>query len=199
MMELLDSMEEYDWHTRILNTKDFGVPQNRPRLYIVGIRRIHAKKAFVWPSPMADSPQLDEFLDPVAQPRNGDDLVSSLPTADVKRRKILGAIENLMNQNLNPLTTAAVCSADNRVATTMVNRTPCLTRSRAATKGHWLLHRGRQMSTREIFKLQGLNPDRWACPAAMSESHFRACAGNAMSGNVIKAVLLSVLTALDEI
>ena len=98
MMQLLDSMEEYDWHTRILNTNDFGVPQNRPRLYIVGIRRIHAKKAFVWPTPMADNPQLDEFLDPVAQPLNGDDLVSSLPTADVKRMKILGAIGNLMNQ-----------------------------------------------------------------------------------------------------
>ena len=39
MMELLESLGEYDWHTKVLNTQDFGVPQNRPRVYIVGIRR----------------------------------------------------------------------------------------------------------------------------------------------------------------
>ena len=199
MMTLLESMEEYDWHTRCLNTKDYGVPQNRLRLYIVGIRRrqSHASKPFVWPrATPADSLQLDDFLEaPGPQP----DLVSALPRAGTKKRQnILGALEKLLAQNMNPLTTPAVC-ADNWQCTTMLNCSPCLHRSGAATQGHWLLHRGRFMTTREVFWLQGLKPERWMRPDCVSETHFRACVGNAMSGNVIKAVLLSVLNALGEL
>ena len=46
IMSLLNSMEEYDWEHRCLNTRNFGVPQNRPRVYIVGIRRGQAAKPF---------------------------------------------------------------------------------------------------------------------------------------------------------
>ena len=55
------------------------------------------------------------------------------------------------------------------------------------------------MTTREVFKLQGLKPERWRLPEGVPESHLRGCAGNAMSGNVIKAVLTSVLAALGEV
>ena len=55
------------------------------------------------------------------------------------------------------------------------------------------------MTTREMFMLQGLTPERWIRPDAVTENHFRACTGNAMSGNIIKAVLLSVLNALGEL
>ena len=67
------------------------------------------------------------------------------------------------------------------------------------TDGHWLIHRGRQMTTREVFRLQGLKFERWSHPEDVSERHFRGCAGNAMSGNVIKAVLLAVLGAMGEL
>ena len=53
MMSLLESMKEYDWHTKCLNTQDYGVPQNRPRIYIVGIRQgQHGSEGtppFAWP------------------------------------------------------------------------------------------------------------------------------------------------------
>ena len=47
----------------ICNTMRFGVPQNRSRIYIVGIRRDCSVKPFTWPSPVDPLP-LDEFLDP---------------------------------------------------------------------------------------------------------------------------------------
>ena len=55
------------------------------------------------------------------------------------------------------------------------------------------------MSTEEMFKLQGLDPNRWARPGSVSDTDFKACLGNAMAGNVVKAVLLAVLKALGEI
>ena len=163
MMTLLESMEEYEWSYRLLNTKDYGIPQNRPRLYIVGIRRIHAGMTFLWPSPTAVSPQLDDFLD--AEPDPVPNLVRNLPPpGTTKRQNILAALEKLMDQNLNPYHTPAVCGANNRSCMTMLNCSPCLTRARAATQGHWLLHRGRYMTTGEIFRLQGLTPARWVRP-----------------------------------
>ena len=112
---------------------------------------------------------------------------------------MLAAMEELVDKGLNPLNTPAVCSAGNRRAGMMVGRSPCLTRHRAMEGGHWLIHRGRGMTTREIFMLQGLKPDRWILPEGVTEAHLRGCAGNAMSGNVVKAVLTSVLVSLGEV
>ena len=55
------------------------------------------------------------------------------------------------------------------------------------------------MSTKGMFKLQGLDPSRWSRLASVSGADFKACLGNAMAGNVVKAVLLAVLKALGEI
>eukprot|EP00966_Prymnesium_polylepis_P244168 5646718-Prymnesium_polylepis.1 len=34
----LDSLEGYTWSYQVLNTKDYGIPQSRKRLYIVGLK-----------------------------------------------------------------------------------------------------------------------------------------------------------------
>ena len=47
---------------RVCNTRDHGIPQCRPRLYIIGIRRTcHARK-FPWPMPVK-APSLLRFVD----------------------------------------------------------------------------------------------------------------------------------------
>ena len=55
------------------------------------------------------------------------------------------------------------------------------------------------MTTREMFMLHGLTPERWIRPVGVTENHFRGCTGNAMSGNIIEAVMHSVLNALGEL
>ena len=55
------------------------------------------------------------------------------------------------------------------------------------------------MTSQEMFRLQGLKPERWSRPAGVPESHYVGAVGNAMSGNVVKAVLMSVLEALGEL
>jgi DNA (cytosine-5)-methyltransferase 1 len=49
---------------RVLNTADFGLPQNRPRLYIIGMRRDALKDGmqFLWPWPLGCVP-LDSILE----------------------------------------------------------------------------------------------------------------------------------------
>ena len=45
---VLEDKLGYDVHAKILNAKDFGVPQNRPRIYIVGFKN---KTDFKFPKP----------------------------------------------------------------------------------------------------------------------------------------------------
>jgi len=56
----------YFIHYKLLNSYDFGLPQNRDRIFIVGIRRdlrLHYK--FKFPEPIDEQPKLYNFLDSV--------------------------------------------------------------------------------------------------------------------------------------
>ena len=57
-----------DWE--VLNTREHGVPQNRPRVYIVCIRKDVDQGNFTWPKPLDATrmPGLDRFLDSRKEP-----------------------------------------------------------------------------------------------------------------------------------
>ncbi len=50
----------YDVHSMVLNAKDFGVPQNRPRLFMVGFS---ARTPFMFPSPGKETRFLRDIVD----------------------------------------------------------------------------------------------------------------------------------------
>jgi len=63
---LLSSFESigYNVCSALLNSYDFGVPQNRDRIFIVGIRKdIPLKQQFSFPKPLDIKPKLFEFID----------------------------------------------------------------------------------------------------------------------------------------
>jgi DNA (cytosine-5)-methyltransferase 1 len=47
ILESLDSLEGYTLHWKVLNTKNYGIPQSRERLYIVGVQQ---GVDFTWPA-----------------------------------------------------------------------------------------------------------------------------------------------------
>jgi len=58
--KILQNLRYRTWH-RILNTRDHGIPHNRPRVYIVGIQVESYKHKFHWPKEIGCRP-LQEFL-----------------------------------------------------------------------------------------------------------------------------------------
>ncbi len=55
---------DYEIHYQLLNTYDFGLPQNRIRIYLVGVdRKIPKDQKFSFPQPLDLSPKLFQFLD----------------------------------------------------------------------------------------------------------------------------------------
>jgi site-specific DNA-cytosine methylase len=52
----------YRVHKKVLNTREHGIPHNRPRLYIVAILQSGMRRKYVWPEPVFE-PDLHRFLD----------------------------------------------------------------------------------------------------------------------------------------
>ena len=195
MLSMIEDMDAFDVQYKVLNTRDFGVAQNRERVFVILLRKDCLRHTSRWPEKTAASlsPSLDAFLDAASAPVD----LTALPKAAGARRKCVAALSEMLGKGLDPRRTPAACSINNRRAATMLNCSPCLTAARASEGGHWLLHRARFMTDDELFRLQGLTPIRWQLPpSGATKKDMRACLGNAISGNVIKLLLAAVLQAL---
>ena len=62
---VLDSLESADYNNywKVLNAKDYGVPQNRERVFIVSIRKDIDKEAFEFPKPFPLEKRLKDVLE----------------------------------------------------------------------------------------------------------------------------------------
>lgn len=53
---------DYDIHWKVLNSNDYGIPQNRERIFIVGIRK-DLKQSFEFPEKIIHNKKMKDFLD----------------------------------------------------------------------------------------------------------------------------------------
>ena len=63
---MLKSLEEagYNNYWKVLNAKDYGIPQNRERVFIVSIRKDVDTELFEFPKPYSLEKRLKDFLEP---------------------------------------------------------------------------------------------------------------------------------------
>jgi len=159
----------YTVYWNVLNTRDYGVPQQRERLYIVGIRS-DIKRGFTWPEhkPMKS---LSSFID------TKDNECEPIP--DFVKRS--GLLKNIPKDSLfidigftksNFVNSATVC--------------PCIT-----TQGNlWCVPLKRHASIKECLSLQGFPK---SFKQVVSERQLKKQIGNSMSVNVLEAIFTSLL------
>ena len=63
---VLDSLDKvgYNNYWKVLNSKDYGIPQNRERVFIVSIRKDIDNELFEFPKPYSLEKRLKDFLEP---------------------------------------------------------------------------------------------------------------------------------------
>jgi len=185
----------YEIHVSILNTMDDGIAQNRPRWYCVGLRKDaipegRDQSSFAFPA-RKSRPSLESILDPRAR---ASDLrkESSSVRANVERaiRRIHGEHDNTSDVKDMPYVVDVDASQDR--SHEMLDTSPCLTRSRY--RGHWLLHKGRRMTLREMARLQGI--DLGKLNMVVTKSEMGQLIGNAMTVPVVGAVIEQALQAM---
>lgn len=155
----------YDIKWKVLNTRDYGIPQNRERVFIVGIHK-SLGRVFEWPEkkPMKD---IREFVDwnqickpfilPYLQKSN---LLNKIPKDSI-------FIDITFTQNSFKMSNCY---------------TPCLTTGR----GLYCVPLQRKATIRELLSLQGFSK---SFKQVVSDNQIKKQIGNSMSVNVIKNII----------
>lgn len=105
MKKVFDDLN-YDWSYDVLNSKDYGIPQNRERLFVVGFRKDIKKnrKKFIFPSPKPLEKTMKDFLlDNVSEKyylsKKGVKFVTNKKNIDKRYTQIDGDIQLCQKKN----------------------------------------------------------------------------------------------------
>ena len=192
IMETLETIAgcSYEISWEKMNTKENGVPQNRVRIYIVGVLKRLCKGAFDFSSiKPVPCPSIEHFLDP----RKGRSTEEDLPPTsqghahgNVKR-----VIRLLKKAGHDPLREPWIidCDSTEKFCTQQLDCTPCITRRRGG--GHWVTNRGRRFTKPEMMRLQGMVPENFK--VVVSETQLGNHIGNSMSVNVLERIFARLL------
>lgn len=192
ILELLNDKYWTSW--KVLNTRDFGLPQNRERWYLVAIHKNHLKSDFRWPASIGRPILLSQIIVPLP--------VSDFkvePEKESQRVNVRAAYTNHMAQGIsNPFTTS-ICidaAASKSWSSSRVEETPTLTKTRCQQFGYWVSSKGGPLSIEEMMHLQGLSVVScdWQS-SGVTRSQFAGCLGNAMSLNVLCYLLPEAMEA----
>lgn len=161
---------DYNIQYKVLNTCDYGIPQSRNRLYIVGIKDKNI--IFKWPK----KTKLQNLNDYIDYTDNSKCITTSKQREYLKkiRRDSLFVDFSFINYNGYP--------NSNKIC-------PCLLASGLL----WNVKMDRKANVKELLKLQGF-PETFK--QVISDSKMKRQIGNSMSINVLKAIFNNLLIDL---
>ena len=178
-MRTLKRNKCYEIQDVVLNTGDFGIPQCRWRLYIIGI-----KKAKLLHKPVFDPPRgvacvrLEDLLD------NYDGTEADLPTQMVAVSNLLSGLHKAqVKYGKNPLDRLFMMDLFGSKVNVASEQSPCITAARAAAGGYWLSTKRRFTNINELLRLQGVPPARFLF-GKTSKRQIGHMIGNGVSANV---------------
>ncbi len=196
VLELLDSIG-YKIYYDVLNSLDFGVPQMRERVYLVGVRKdlVDENFQFEFPKKSNKSLQLEDCLVDDAElflSEKTPSYQTFLNYLQNKYNKDIYCIDALKEEELRVLDTR---QSDLRI---YINKVPTLRRGR-----HGILYiknkKLRKLSGYESLLLQGF-PKKYAnlVKNKIPNSKLLQQTGNAMTVNVIEEIARNLMRAIGE-
>ncbi len=171
--EALNKLQGYAIDWKILNTKDYGIPQNRERLFIVGRK---GSTPFNWPSSVPLVRKLSEYVDTENRERK---------QYSEKREAYIKKYENHIFLDL------CWVSMDNRRKQKMRLGTEIA--SCVCARSHVVcLYNGlhRDATCGELLQLQGFQDD---FKQVVSKTQITKQIGNSMSVNVLEKIVKSLI------
>lgn len=188
----------YKVFSKVLNSKDFGVPQNRERIYIVAFRKDIAPDRFDFPSPVPGKVSLRDILE--EKPVSSKYYLSTQYLATLIRHKERHAAKGngfgYEIRELDGIAGAIVCGGMGRERNLIVDpRQTDLTPS-THIKGEVNREGIRKMTPREWARLQGF-PDSYKL--ILSDVHLYKQFGNSVTVPVIRAIAEKIKAVLEGV
>lgn len=185
----------YSVFYRVLNSKDFGVPQNRERIYVVAFRNDIAPDEFIFPETTNTETVLRDVLETSAV--SSKYYLSDVYLASLRRHKERHAAKGngfgYEVRSLSDVAGALVCGGMGRERNLIVDErltdfTP-VTHIKGKVNREYI----RKLTPREWARLQGF-PDTFVLPVA--DTHLYKQFGNSVTVPVIEAIAEKIKTVL---
>lgn len=182
---------------QILNSKDFGVPQNRERIYIVAFRNDIAPENFIFPKKTNDTKVIKDIVED--KEVSSKYYLSTTYLASLKRHKERHASRGngfgYEIREIDSVAGAIVCGGMGRERNLIIDER--LTDFTPVThiKGEVNRDYIRRMTPREWARLQGF-PDEFKMPVA--DTHLYKQFGNSVTVPVIRAIAEKIKLCLEK-
>ncbi|MFM6334018.1 MAG: DNA cytosine methyltransferase [Dolichospermum sp.] len=185
-----------------VNTAHHGIPQSRPRLFIVAIRADSCDRTFKFPKKLNILPSVDLFLKR-GKPHHGEPQLEPprlLLDNDTARRNMNSATESLAAKGIDPAKVSAFVDvlASSTFANCKAGVCPCITASRSKVGGFYVTTLKRMTYYQELGGLQGFPMKKLrkllTCHHVKQNTTGHAI-GNAISVNVLMRLLPRILVA----
>ena len=137
-----------------VNTKDHGVPQNRPRFYLIAIRSDSLARPFSWPPAIDLKYTAKELLK--GQPHSS----RILPEQLTAKRNVKAAFRKIRatRPDVDLASDAIIVDsgASKRFRHFGTNQLPCLTAARGKAFAYWSVLHNRPLDLVEYYRFQGV-------------------------------------------
>mgnify|MGYP003634126842 FL=1 len=185
---IMDSLESlnYTIYHKVLNTKNYGIPQNRERIFIVGFSDTHT---FEWPETKITEP-IEKFLDVRVDKTYylTKHQINKIHQYNKKHnKKIDFTFKDFITYIKNGVEWIADVRADMGLRIRKNRMSPCLTTSSTPIIKRRKI---RRLTPLECLRLQGF-PDSFE--RVVSDSQLYKQAGNSMTVDVMAAIIKQVL------
>jgi DNA (cytosine-5)-methyltransferase 1 len=192
----------YTVYDEILNSKDFGVPQNRERIYLVCIRndllQENVSDGFQFPVGDRDAGCIRDILDPAPIPSKyylSEKYMQSLRNHR-ERHEARGNGFGYVIRELDGIAGALVCGGMGREGNLIVDEREHSMEPTTNIDGEINNDSIRKMTPREWARLQGFPED---FRLVVADTHLYKQFGNSVTVNVIEAIAEKVREFLDNV
>ena len=183
---------------KVLNSKNFGVPQNRERIYIVAFRNDIAPDNFVFPEKTDDTKTLMNIIEekPVPAKYYLSDVYLQTLRDHKARHASKGNGFGYEIRDWSDIAGAIVCGGMGRERNLVIDKRQKNLTPTTHIKGKINREGVRKMTPREWARLQGF-PDDFVLPLA--DTHHYKQFGNSVTVNVIEAIATKIKEVLVDV
>lgn len=185
----------YQVYWKVLNSKDFGIPQNRERIYVVAFRDDLNIGEFIYPRGSREKVCIRNIMQeaPIPPKYYLSDVYLETLKKHKARHEAKGHGFGYEIKDLDGIAGTIVCGGMGRERNLIIDNRPHSMIPETHIKGEINKEDIRKMTPREWARLQGF-PDSFKL--SLSDTHLYKQLGNSVSVNVIEAIAKRIKGAL---